>query len=142
VASSNEFPISRTMTGALLELAPGAVREMHWHPDADEWQYVLSGSARMTVFASLGKAATVELGPGDVGYVPMGYGHFIQSTVEEPCKMLLAFNSGNYQEIGLSAWLAANTEEVVATNLGLSEEVVRRLPAGETFISRPSRADR
>ena len=120
VASSHEFPISRTMTGALLELDPGAVREMHWHPNADEWQYVLAGGARMTVFASLGKAATVELGAGD-----------------EPLRMLLAFNSGVYEEIGLSAWLAGNPRQVVAKNLGLSDEAASRLPTDETFISSP-----
>lgn len=135
IASSAEFPISRTMTGALLELEPGAVREMHWHPNADEWQYVMGGSARMTVFASLGKAATVELATGDVGYAPMGYGHYIESTGDEPCRMLLAFNSGTYQEIGLSSWVAGNPRQVVATNLGLDDDVAERLPADETFIS-------
>lgn len=137
IVSSAEFPISRTMTGAMLELAPGAVREMHWHPNADEWQYVLSGSARMTVFASLGKAATVELAPGDVGYAPMGYGHYIESAGEEPLRMLLAFNSGVYEEIGLSAWLAGNPRQVVATNLDLGDEAAAKLPTDETFISPP-----
>jgi oxalate decarboxylase len=135
IVSSHEFPISRTMTSAFLELQPGAVREMHWHPNSDEWQYVLAGSARMTVFASLGKAATAELAAGDVGYAPMGYGHYIESTGDEPCRMLLAFNSGTYEEIGLSGWVAANPREVVATNLGLSGEAAAKLPADETFIS-------
>ena len=135
VASQTEFPISRTMTGAVMELQPGAVREMHWHPNADEWQYIVSGSARMTVFASLGKAATVELGQGDVGYAPMGYGHYIESTGREPLTMLLAFNSGTYEEIGLSAWLAGNPRQVVATNLGLGDDAMARLPADQTFIT-------
>ena len=26
-----------------------ALREIHWHPNADEWQYYISGKARMTV---------------------------------------------------------------------------------------------
>ncbi len=135
IASELEFPISRTMTGAYLELEPSAVREMHWHPNADEWQYVLGGSARMTVFASLGKASTVTLDAGDVGYAPMGYGHYIESTGDEPCRMLLAFNSGTYEEIGLSSWLAGNPRQVVATNLDLSDAAAADLPSDETFIS-------
>lgn len=127
------------MTAALLELEPGAVREMHWHPNADEWQYVLSGAARMMVFASLGKAATVELEAGDVGYAPMGYGHYIESTGDEPLRMLLAFNSGTYEEIGLSSWLAANPRQVVATNLGLTEDAASRLPTDEALISPSAR---
>ena len=135
IASSAEFPISRTMTGAVMEIEPEAVREMHWHPNADEWQYVLGGAARMTVFASLGKASTVDLAAGDVGYAPMGYGHYIESTGDEPLRMLLAFNSGTYEEIGLSSWLAANPRQVVATNLGLADDVAARLARDETFIA-------
>ena len=137
IASSAEFPLARTMTAAVMELEPGAVRGMHWHPNADEWQYVLSGSARMTVFASLAKAARVDLEAGDVGYAPMGYGHYIQNSGDEPLRMLLAFNSGTYEEIGLAAWLAGNARRSVATNLGLSEQAASRLPADDIFIAEP-----
>src|SRR5580658_975471 len=32
LADSTKFPISTTFTGAVLELDPGALRELHWHP--------------------------------------------------------------------------------------------------------------
>ncbi len=32
-----------------LEIEPGAMRELHWHPHADEWQYYLEGAAEMGV---------------------------------------------------------------------------------------------
>lgn len=38
-----DFPISSTMAGSVIELEPGGLREMHWHPNADEWQYYLDG---------------------------------------------------------------------------------------------------
>ena len=31
------------MTGVVLDLEPGGLRELHWHPNADEWQYVIRG---------------------------------------------------------------------------------------------------
>jgi oxalate decarboxylase len=37
---ANRFPISETMTGVVLDLNAGGLRELHWHPNADEWQYV------------------------------------------------------------------------------------------------------
>lgn len=49
VVTVDEFPISTTMAGSLIELEPGALRELHWHPNADEWQYYLSGQAEMVV---------------------------------------------------------------------------------------------
>ena len=47
----------------------------------------------MTVFGSGGRAATAEFGPGDVGYAPMGVGHYIENTGDEDCRILIVFNS-------------------------------------------------
>ena len=136
LVSSREFPISKTITGATMTLEPGALREMHWHPNADEWQYVLEGKMRMTVFASLGRASTVELGPGDIGYVPQGFGHYLENIGDTNCRLLLAFNNGTYQEIGISGWIASNPRQLVATNLEVSEDLLKGLPERETFIDK------
>jgi oxalate decarboxylase len=128
------FPISTTMCGATMRLRPGALRELHWHPNADEWQYFIAGRARMTVFASGGRASTVEFGAGDVGYVPMGYGHYIENIGDTDCRVLFVFNSGDYQEIGLAEWLASNPRELVATNFGVPEAVVAKFSRKIEFI--------
>ena len=94
VVSEREFPISTTMTGALLRIKPGGLRELHWHPNADEWQYYVAGRARMTVFGSHGRARTEEFGAGDVGYVPTGYGHYIENVGTDELEVLLALNNG------------------------------------------------
>jgi oxalate decarboxylase len=46
------------------------MREMHWHPNNDEWQYYQEGNGCITVFASQGKARTFDYQAGDVRYVP------------------------------------------------------------------------
>jgi oxalate decarboxylase len=129
-----EFPISTTMAGAILELEPGAIREMHWHPNADEWQYYMSGTARMTVFMAQGNATTAEFEAGDVGYAPQGSGHYIENTGNDVCRVLITFNSGHYQEISLSEWLASNPTQLLATNFEISESLAERFPREERFI--------
>ena len=57
---------------------PGAMREMHWHPNADEWQYYIKGKARMGVFNTGPHVLTMDFNPGDIGYVPRNYGHYVQ----------------------------------------------------------------
>ena len=52
---SSRFPISKTITGVILDLDPGALRELHWHPNADEWQYVIAGQVSVTLFGSHGR---------------------------------------------------------------------------------------
>lgn len=55
---------------ALVEILPGAMRELHWHPNNDEFQYFLSGQGRMTAYAANGVARTFDVRSGDVGYIP------------------------------------------------------------------------
>ncbi len=131
----DDFPVSTTMAGATMTLEPGGLRELHWHPNADEWQYVLEGSMRMTVFASKGRAETVELSAGDVGYVPQGYGHYLQNTASGQCRLLLVFNAGTYEDIDLTSWIASNPSQLVATNLGLPESLVTKFPKQTVFIT-------
>lgn len=132
VVSQKEFPISTTMTGALLQIKPGALRELHWHPNADEWQYYIKGKARMTVFGSGGRARTEEYGPGDVGYAPQGFAHYIENIGSDDLELVLAFNSGEYQSISATAWFAANPPELLATNFGVPAATFAGFPKAET----------
>ena len=126
--SASEFPISTTITGALLVIEPGGMRELHWHPHAAEWQYYIRGSAQMTVFGSHGRARTDEFGAGDVGYVPQGYGHYIENTGSDQVEMVIVFNNGTYKSISITGWLAANPALLLATNFGVPESVFAKLP--------------
>ena len=132
---SSNFPISQTMTGVVLELEPGGLRELHWHPTSSEWQYVISGSVRVTLFGSHGRFRTEILEAGDVGYIPQGYGHSIENIGDLPCKVLLGFNTGIYAAIDLSTWLATNPADVLSTNLEKPKDFVERLPRDTVFIA-------
>src|SRR5262249_8479796 len=39
ITDSKVFPASTTIAAALVEVEPGAMRELHLHPNTDEWQY-------------------------------------------------------------------------------------------------------
>jgi oxalate decarboxylase len=135
LVSEKEFPISTTMTGALITLEPGALREMHWHPNADEWQLYLAGTGRMTVFGSAGRASTDRFVKLDVGYVPRGCGHYIENVGDDELQVLLVLNSGTYEEISLAQWLAANPAALRANNFSVPESTFDAMPKGEVFIA-------
>ena len=61
-------------------LKPGGLRELHWHPNASEWQYYVQGSGRMTVFNSSEQSRTMDFNANDVGFVPAVAGHYIENT--------------------------------------------------------------
>ena len=85
IVDSSNFPAASTIAAALVNLEPGAMRELHWH-EHDEWQYYIKGSGRMTVFASSGKARTFNYQAGDVGYIPKGMAHYVQNLGNEPLR--------------------------------------------------------
>jgi oxalate decarboxylase len=69
-ASVRQFPASQGIGGASMCLRPGSLRELHWHTNAAELGYVVSGGCRTTVLSPEG-AATDTFGPGDVWYFPL-----------------------------------------------------------------------
>jgi oxalate decarboxylase len=49
IVDSSNFPAASTIAAALVEVEPGGLRELHWHPNSDEWQYYILGQGLMTV---------------------------------------------------------------------------------------------
>ncbi|MBN9520012.1 cupin domain-containing protein [bacterium] len=137
---SSRFPISQTVTGVVLDLEPGGLRELHWHPTADEWQYVVEGSVSVTMFGSHGRYRTETLEKGDVGYVPQGYGHSIENVGGGRSRVLIGFNTGVYKTIDLSQWIAGNPTDVLATNFSKPAELFEKFPRRDVFIAPPGAA--
>jgi oxalate decarboxylase len=127
VVDSSNFPISKTIAAALVEIEPGAMRELHWHPNNDEWQYYLTGQGRMTVFAGNGAARTFDYRAGDVGYVPFAFGHYIQNTGNQTLWFLEMFKSDRFVDVSLNQWMALNTHQLVRENLHVGPELLDAL---------------
>jgi oxalate decarboxylase len=136
IADSSNFPVAKTIAAALVEVEPGGMRELHWHPNTDEWQYYLRGSGRMTVFASSGKARTFDYRAGDVGYVPFAMGHYVENTGDEPLCFLEMFRSDRFADVSLSQWMALTPPELVQAHLGPPTEAMAALSATKPIIVR------
>lgn len=127
IVDSSNFPISKHIAAALVEVKPGGMRELHWHPNGDEWQYYLTGTGRMTVFAPNGNARTFDYRAGDVGYVPFAFGHYIQNTGNETLTFLEMFKSDRFADVSLNQWMALTPPELVEGNLNVGPEVIGAL---------------
>ena len=128
IVTAKEFPINTTLTSVMQYLEPGAFRELHWHPNADEWQYYISGHARVTVFGAHGRAKTEEFGPGQIGFIQQGFGHYVEQVGGEPVKFFALFNSPTFEEISISKWLAGNPASIISDNFLIAKQEVDRLP--------------
>ncbi|PSJ59488.1 cupin domain-containing protein [Pseudaminobacter soli (ex Li et al. 2025)] len=120
------FPMT-TLSALIIEIEPGGMREMHWHPDADEWQYYLQGEARMTVFDATSKARTFDYRAGDVGFVPRTLGHYIENIGTDPVHVINVFNSRFCTDISLNQWMALTPPDLIRGHLNLDDTAMKAL---------------
>jgi oxalate decarboxylase len=134
IVDSSNFPAASTIAAALVEVDPGGMRELHWHPNTDEWQYYINGRARMTVFASGGRARTFNFQAGDVGYVPFAMGHYIENIGDEPLRYLEMFRSSYFADLSLNQWMALTTPELVRVHLNLDQQTMAALRKDKPIV--------
>jgi oxalate decarboxylase len=127
IADSQAFPAATTIAAGLVELEPGAMRELHWHPNGDEWQYYIEGEGRMGVFAAAGKARTFDFRAGDVGYVPFAMGHYIENTGDSRLRFLEMFRSDRFEDVSLNQWLGLTPPQLVGAHLHVGEALIDAL---------------
>jgi oxalate decarboxylase len=134
IADSTSFPAATTIAAAFVEVEPGAMRELHWHPTSDELQYYLSGEARMTVFASGGDAGTFDYQPGDVGYVPRSMPHYIENTGTTTLRFLELWKTDKFSDVSLRQWLAFTPFELVQAHLKIDKKVLADISTRKTPV--------
>ena len=134
VADSHSFVAAKNISGALTTIKPGGLRELHWHPNASEWQYWIAGKGRMTVFNSDG-AHTMDFNANDVGFVPKVTGHYIENTGDTDLVVLEVFPTGDFQEISLNNWIRRIPPEMATAHLNLDADTIRKIsPEAGVYI--------
>lgn len=128
IVDVKNFPASPKISGGIVTLKPGGMRELHWHPNASEWQFWISGQGRMTVFNAREDARTMDFRAGDVGYVPAMAGHYIENTGTDDLHFLELFPAGEFQEMSLNKWLRALPQQIAMAHTNLSADEIARIP--------------
>ena len=133
IVDAHNFPATN-IAAAIVTLKPGGLRELHWHPNEDEWQYYVAGQARMAVFSAGGHARTMDFEAGDVGYIEQSMPHYIENTGNEDCVFLEVFPTREYQDISLAEWLSHTPSRLVNQHIATGEEFVRSIAKSEVVI--------
>ena len=127
IVDSRNFKVTTT-TMAMVTVKPGGMRELHWHPNADEWQFFMQGKGRMTVVATGNKARTLDFQAGDVGYVQKTLLHYVENTGNTDLVFIEMFKSPNYKEFSFSEWLAHTPAELVMAHLKIDKATYDAIP--------------
>jgi oxalate decarboxylase len=129
IVDSSNFPVSTTIAAGLVRLRPGGMRELHWHPNASEWQFWLAGAGRMTIVMPEGRARTMDFHANDVGFVPAVAGHYIENTGNTDVLFLEMFKAPRFMDISLNNWIRRMPPEMATAHLNLDEATLKKIPS-------------
>ncbi|KAH8112429.1 oxalate decarboxylase [Phellopilus nigrolimitatus] len=133
IFDTSAFPVANTIVGALVT----------WHPTEPEWDYVLAGEGRMTLFASVCQRKDFRLSR----YVPPSYGHYMENTGNTTLQFLEIFNScvlirdstiDKVEDMSLRQWLALTPSALVKDHLGVDDSFVASLNKTKQYVVGPS----
>jgi oxalate decarboxylase len=130
-----DFPASHNISAGVVTLKAGAFREPHWHPNSDEWAYVLEGKVRLTVVGPHGQTTIEDFDYGDAWFVPIGFGHSVLNIGEGEAQVMLVHNHGDFTTIELSEWAAGGPKDVFATTLNVPESALDSVPKKKLFLA-------
>jgi oxalate decarboxylase len=134
VVDSRNFPVSKNIAAALVTLKPGALRELHWHPNASEWQFWLAGKGRMSVVMNEGRARTMDFNANDVGFVPRVATHYIENTGKTDVIFLEMFKADQFIDVSLNNWLRRVPPEAVTAHLNLDQGQIAKIPSEKELV--------
>jgi oxalate decarboxylase len=128
LADSTNFLVSKTIAATRVTIKPGGLRAMHWHPNADEWLYILKGAGRATVFNTGPAAITANFHAGDIGLIKKAFGHYLENTGNTDLVYMEVFRADRFEQVLLSDWLARSPIDMVAETLNLDRLVIAGFP--------------
>ncbi|WP_342251086.1 cupin domain-containing protein [Sphingomonas sp. OTU376] len=121
--TADEFPMLRRMAIKRLVLAPGAIREPHWHANADELAYCLSGELLVSVLDTADVFGRFTISAGEMFHIATGSLHTIESVGDNDAELIILFSNERPEDFTLQAAFGAMSDAVLGNTF--------TLPAGD-----------
>jgi oxalate decarboxylase len=102
-----------------LLLAPQGVREPHWHANAHELGYCLSGEHLVTIAGNGEARDSFVISAGEMFFVPSGALHHVENIGSEEGEIILGFSHERPEDFGLSGTFGCFSDAVLGNSFGL-----------------------
>ncbi|WIM88366.1 cupin domain-containing protein [Candidatus Mycobacterium wuenschmannii] len=123
-AHEDNFPILAGQEASiqLITLAPGGIREPHWHPSAWEINLVTKGVASWVLIDGNGNYEAFEARVDDLVFAPQGSLHYFENLGTEDLDVLIIQNSSATEDkdnIGIGESLSQLPPQVLSAIFGV-----------------------
>lgn len=114
-----ELPVLKGLSIKRLQLAPGAIREPHWHANATELSYCVSGELLVSVLDTGSVFAAFTVKTGQMFHIPSGSLHHIENVGSTPAEVIIAFRHERPEDFAMRAALGAMSDAVLGNTYDL-----------------------
>ncbi|NP_001358736.1 uncharacterized LOC115333224 [Ornithorhynchus anatinus] len=117
-----------TLTLGTLRIYSNGLRQPHFHFNANELGYVISGCGQVGIIGTKG-TTDFNIGIGDVVFFPVGTQHYLKSTCVEDLLLILAFSTGNQlQTLDMDDYFHATADHILAQLFFKKQNEFKKIP--------------
>ncbi|MFC0447367.1 cupin domain-containing protein [Rhodococcus jostii] len=117
--TADNFPILKGLSIKRVLINPGAMRTPHWHANANELTYCVSGTSLVSVLDDGSAFSSFVVNAGDMFHIDSGSLHHIENIGEDVAEFIIAFRSERPEDFGLAAEFGAMTDAVLGNTYDL-----------------------
>ncbi len=137
--TADDLPILKNLSIKRVVLNPGAMRTPHWHANANELTYCVSGTALVSILDDGSRFSSFVITAGQMFHAASGSLHHIENVGDEVAEFIVAFRHERPEDFGFGATLGAfsdavlgNTYDLLASDLA----EIRRTSADRALAAR------
>lgn len=126
--TADAMPILKNLSIKRLLLNPGAMRTPHWHANANELTYCVSGTALVSVLDNHSVFSNFIVTAGQMFHIDSGALHHIENIGTDVAEFIIAFRNERPEDFGLGATFGAFTDAVLGNTYDLPSSDISKIP--------------
>lgn len=134
--TADSFPILKRMSMKRLVMKPAAIREAHWHANANELACCLSGTVLITIVDNADIVSVFTITTGQMFYVDSGSLHSIENVGDDDAELIIVFTHEKPEDFSLHGAFGAMSDAVLGNTYDLpaSEFSVLKRDIGSAYL--------
>ena len=128
--NADELPILNGLSIKRLVLEPGSIRAPHWHANASELAYCVSGEVLVSVLGNGSAFSCFEVASGQMFHIESGALHAIENIGTLKAELIIAFRHERPEDFSLHAAFGAMTDPVLGNTYGMDQSVFAGIARG------------
>jgi oxalate decarboxylase len=130
--TAEELPILKNLSIKRLVISPGAIREPHWHVNANELTFCLTGEVLVSVLDSGNEFSNFTLTEGQMFHIPSGSLHHIENIGSKEAVLIVCFRHERPEGFSLHGSFGAMTDAVLGNTYDAPASAFSRIPRDTT----------